>query len=96
MTLPVNPVYPTMPWQAGLPYLAGASVTPLNENSPAVPRPQYQFVCVVAGTSGAIPPRWANRAGVIVTDNAATWLCNGIYLDEGNGTAFAAPKPSAA
>lgn len=87
-------IQPTHPWAPQATYSFGASVTPLNENNPNVTLPQYQFVCTVAGVSGALPPAWPRNAGVVLADGTVTWLCVGIYLDQGVGTAFPAPQPS--
>jgi hypothetical protein len=94
VTVPSS-INPTAPWQASTVYAVGASVSPLNENNPSIQLPQYQFVATTAGTSGAVAPAWPAHAGVVVTDGTVKWLCLGIYIDDGVGTAFAAPKPSA-
>lgn len=86
-------ILPVSPWAPLATYSFGAGVTPLNENNPNVPLPQYQFVCIVSGTSGAVPPAWPRNNGVLVTDGTVTWICVGIYLDQGVGTAFPAPQP---
>lgn len=67
-------------WQPSTPYAKGASITPQGINDAAVDLPQYWFVALNAGTSGASPPAWATNAGVIVTDGDIAWLCFwGIY-----------------
>lgn len=76
-------VLPTTTWAASTPYAQGASVTPLNVNDPAVDLPQYQFIALVAGTSGAAAPAWPRNAGVQLTDGGVTWLCIGIALLDG-------------
>lgn len=79
----VTRIQPTYTWTPSMPYLVGASVTPLNVNDPATPLPQMQFVALTAGQSGALPPVWAKQAGVKVPDGTLTWLCVGIALLDG-------------
>ena len=81
----VNPVYGVtdvgfaQPWQRLTPYAKSASVTPLDVDLESVPLPQYWFVCIVGGVSGAVAPKWPSKAGVILTEGTVTWLCLGIF-----------------
>ncbi len=79
----ISQIQPTLTWTHITPYQAGASITPLNVNDPAVNLPQYQFLAVTAGTSGLQPPKWPTQAGVQVIDGGVTWLCVGIALLDG-------------
>lgn len=75
----IGSILPTRPWAPRAPYVKGASTTPLNVDNPNVTLPQYQFLAIVAGNSGPIPPVWPVHAGVEVQDGTVTWLCLGIY-----------------
>lgn len=44
--------------------------------------------------TGLVPPPWPTKPGVVFKDGTVTWLCLGTYLDEGTGSAYAAPRPS--
>lgn len=79
----VSQVLPTRPWQPGTYYPVGASVTPLNADSPAVNGPQYEYVATVPGHSGSGEPSWPNRAGTTIDDGDVTWFCLGIFLLDG-------------
>lgn len=74
---------PTVTWTPLTPYVQGSSVTPQNVNDPAVTLPQYQFVALTQGKSGAIAPAWPSNAGVQLQDGGVTWLCVGIALLDG-------------
>lgn len=54
------------PWQANAPYRPGDTISPQSVDDPAVQLPQYWFLCLVGGTSGATPPVWPTQAGVMV------------------------------
>lgn len=67
-------------WQPNTPYAESASITPQDINSEAVQLPQYWFVALNSGTSGALPPAWPTKAGVTVMDNNIEWACfSGVY-----------------
>ena len=75
----VRAILPNVPWAPLAPYVKGASVTPKNVNLSTTTLPQYQFVAISGGISGAQPPVWPTDAGVVVLDASVTWLCLGIY-----------------
>jgi hypothetical protein len=83
--------FPTVTWTHVTPYVAGATVTPLNPNDLTVDLPQYQFLALNKGVSGIQPPIWPTRAGVEVVDGGVTWLCLGIFLLDGIQPAYVPP-----
>lgn len=70
---------PVAPWQPNAAYQYLMSVTPQDINDEAVQLPQYWFICVSGGTSGATAPDWTTSAGTSVIDGEITWYNNGIY-----------------
>lgn len=79
----ISQIQPTNPWLPNTYYAEGASVSPLNGNSPAVNGPQYEYVASVSGTSGLLPPAWPQGTGTTVVDGTVTWFCVGLFLLDG-------------
>lgn len=79
----ITQIQPTVAWAPVTFFQKGASVVPLNTNSPNVTLPQYEFVALTNGISASTAPAWPTNAGVELPDGAVTWLCNGIYLGDG-------------
>lgn len=88
----VTRTYPAVVWQPTRFFRGGASVTPENVNDVQVTLPQYEFIALNGGISGATTPDWPTAAGVHVTDGAIEWLCVGIFLLDGNEPGFPASE----
>jgi hypothetical protein len=75
----ITSVGPVAPWRASTNYAMSASVTPQNIDDQNVDLPQYWFVCISPGKSGAKPPIWTTAPGTTVNDGTVVWFNYGIY-----------------
>lgn len=62
----ISAINPVTTWQPNAAYNPGDSITPQNIDDPNVNLPQYWFVCLLGGTSGASAPNWPSKAGVVL------------------------------
>ena len=76
----IDQVLPNVVWTPATFYAKGATMTSQDPNSETTQLPIPQYLCIVAGISGATAPNWPTDAGVEFTDGGATWLCLGIYI----------------
>ena len=60
------------PWEAGLPYAAGAMITPTELTS--LKSPPVVFMCTQAGTSGTNEPTWDLVNGNTTNDGSVQWV----------------------
>ena len=76
----VSTVQPALPWMPNTAYAIGQQVIPVGQNSDTV----LQFLCISAGTSGAVAPPWPTTAGLtareITPTNTLVWFANGVYF----------------
>ena len=77
----VTQLNPSVPWTANTVYAVGNQVTPgVAVGFGPAGTEIWVYVCILAGTSGAVEPNFPTTQGEVISDGTTRWLNIGLYL----------------